>query len=58
MSPVWSGTTDWWEKTAQSFDVADRRGRYVRISLTADNSHDNACFSIYETEIYVATNRR
>jgi hypothetical protein len=53
MTTVWSGTTEWWEKTLQAFDVKDTAGRYVKISMTGKNSHDNAWLSIYETEIYV-----
>ena len=53
MTPVWSGTTDWWEKTAQTFAVTDTPGQYVKVSLTGPNSHDNTSFSLYEAEIYV-----
>ncbi len=53
MTQAWSGTTQWWEKTAQFFDLTGTPGRYVKVSMTANNSHDNAYFSIYETEIHV-----
>jgi hypothetical protein len=54
MTEVWSGTTDWWEKTAQFFQVTATPGRYVRVSMTANNTHENAYFSACETEVYVA----
>ena len=58
MATVWSGSTQLWEKTLQTFDLEDTLGRYVKISMTGKNSHDNACFGIYETEIYVNTGTR
>jgi hypothetical protein len=53
MTTVWSGTTEWWEKTLQTFDVKDATGRYVKITMTGNNSHDDAWLGVYETEIYV-----
>jgi len=53
MTTVWSGNTEWWEKTLQTFDVNDISGRYVKITMTGNNSHDDAWLGIYETEIYV-----
>jgi hypothetical protein len=53
MTQVWSGTTEWLEKTAQFFHVRATPGRYVKISMTDNNSHDDAYFSVYETEISV-----
>ena len=53
MTTVWSGATEWWEKTLQTFDVKDATGRYVKITMTGNNSHDDAWLGIYETEIYV-----
>jgi hypothetical protein len=58
MTQVWSGTTDWWEKTAQFFQVTATSGRYVRVSMTANNTHENAYFSLYESEIYVTARSR
>ena len=58
MTTVWSGSTEWWEKTLQTFDVKDTPGRYVRITMTANNSHDNAWLGLFETEIYVNTSTR
>jgi len=58
MTTVWSCSTELWEKTLQTFDVKDTLGRYVRISMTGNNSHDNAWLGLYETEIYVNTGTR
>jgi len=58
MTTVWSGSTQLWEKTLQAFDVEDTLGRYVKISMTGKNSHDNAWLGLYETEIYVNTGTR
>jgi len=57
MTTVWSGNTEWWEKTLQTFVVKETTGRYVRITMTGPNSHNNAWLGLYETEIYINTTK-
>lgn len=49
---VWNYGTAFKSKS-QLIDIPDTSGRYVKITLTANNSDASAYLSLYETEIYV-----
>lgn len=51
LTQVWSGTTSL-TSGMQTINVTDRTGRYVRITMTGNNSDGNGWFSIIEAEIW------
>lgn len=48
---VWSGTTAF-NVGLQTLVVSEATGRYVRFTMTEQNSSDNNWFSIFETEVW------